>query len=253
MRVFETDAPHFAFVALWLLAGGLALAWNSRVAAHLVAVAAVPWWMASAFQAPLDFRPSFVLANGAALLFGGGIALAASPWPRAARAGSVLSTYGAFSLAGVAILEATLANEVFRYHAGLANHPLWTISCGVAGVILAFAATATTRRPGTIFAASAIGLVLAAAALWTPRQLGEPWLAYAALLCAMLCLVVSGMPDATRPRIIAGWLGIAGVIAAITWAVKGSLLSRSIFLAGAGMVAVVLALVLNRFVPRTRE
>ena len=68
-----------------------------------------------------------------------------------------------------------------------------------------------------------------------------------------LSRVVSGMPDATRPRIIAGWLGIAGVIAAITWAVKGSLLSRSIFLAGAGMVAVVLALVLNRFVPRTRE
>jgi uncharacterized membrane protein len=253
MRVFETDVPHFAFVALWLLAGGLALAWNSRVAAHLVALAAIPWWIASSFQGHLDFRPSFVLANGAALLFGGGIALAASPWPRAARAGSVLSTYGAFSLAGVAILEATLANEVFRYHAGLANQPPWMISCGVAGVILAFAATATTRRAGTIFAASAIGLVLAAAALWTPRQLGEPWLAYAALLCAMLCLVVSGMLDAARPRIVAGWLGIAGVIAAITWAVKGSLLNRSIFLAGAGMVAVVLALVLNRFVPRTRE
>jgi len=253
MRIFETDVPHFAFVALWLLAGGLALAWNSRVAAHLVAVAALPWWMTSAFQAPLDFRPSFVLANGAAFLFGGGIALAASPWSRAARVGSVLSTYGAFSLAGVAILEATLANEVFRYHAGLANHPLWTISCGVAGVILAFAATAATRRPGTMFAASAIGLVLAAAALWTPRQSGEPWLAYAALLCAMLCLVVSGMLDAARPRIVAGWLGIAGVIAAITWAVKGSLLNRSIFLAVAGIVAVVLALVLNRFVPRTRE
>ena len=44
---------------------------------------------------------------------------------------------------------------------GLANQPLWTISCGVAGVILAFAATATTRRAGTAFAAGAIGLVLA--------------------------------------------------------------------------------------------
>ena len=253
MRVIETDVPHFAFVAPWLLAGGLALAWNSRVAAHLVAVAALPWWLASAFQAPHDFRPSFILANGAALLFGGGIALAASPWPRAARAGSVLSTYGAFSLAGVAILEATLANEVFRNYAGLANQPLWTTSCGVAGVILAFAATATTRRAGTAFAAVAIGLVLAAVALWMPRQSGEPWLAHAALLCAMLCLVVSGMLDAARPRIVAGWLGIAGVIAAITWAVKGSLLNRSIFLAVAGIVAVVLALVLNRFVPRTRE
>jgi uncharacterized membrane protein len=253
MRVVETDVPHFAFVALWLIASGLALAWNSRVVAHLVAVAALPWWMASAFQAPHDFGPSFILANGAALLFGGGIALAASPWPRAAQAGSALSTYGAFSLAGVAILEAALANEVFRNYAGLANQPLWTISCGVAGVILAFAATATTRRAGTIFAASAIGLVLAAVALWMPRQSGEPWLAYAALLCAMLCLVVSGMLDDVRPRIVAGWLGIAGVIAAITWAVKGPLLNRSIFLAVAGIVAVVLALVLNRFVPRTRE
>jgi uncharacterized membrane protein len=253
MRVVETDVPHFAFVALWLIASGLALAWNSRVVAHLVAVAALPWWMASAFQAPHDFRPSFILANGAALLFGGGIALAASPWPRAAQAGSALSTYGAFSLAGVAILEAALANEVFRNYAGLANQPLWTISCGVAGVILAFAATATTRRAGTIFAAGAIGLVLAAVALWMPRQSGEPWLAYAALLCAMLCLVVSGMLDDVRPRIVAGWLGIAGIIAAITWAVKGSLLNRSIFLAVAGIVAVVLALVLNRFVPRTRE
>jgi uncharacterized membrane protein len=253
MRVIETDVPHFAFVAPWLLAGALALAWNSRVAAHLVAVAALPWWMASAFQAPLDFRPSFILANGAALLFGGGIALVASPWSRAARAGSVLSIYGAFSLAGVAILEATLANEVFRAGAGLANQPLWTISCGVAGVILAFAATATTRRAGTAFTAVAIGLVLAAVALWTPPQSGEPWLAYAALLCAMPCLVVSGMLDAVRPRIVAGWLGIAGVIAAITWAVKGSLLNRSIFLAVAGMVAVVLALALNRFVPRSRE
>ena len=69
----------------------------------------------------------------------------------------------------------------------------------------------------------------------------------------MLCLVVSGMLDAARPRIVAGWLGIAGVIAAITWAVKGSLLNRSIFLAVAGSFAVVLALVLNRFVPRSRE
>ena len=253
MRVFETDVPHFAFVAFWLLAGGLALAWNSRVAAHLVAVAAFPWWIASSIQPNFDFRPSFVLANGAALLFGCGIALAATAWDRAARAGSVLSTYGAFSLAGVAILEAAMANEAFRNQTGLANQPLWMIACGIAGVIFAFAATAATRRAGTAFAAIAIGLVLAAAALWTPRPSGEPWLAYAALLCAMLCIVVSGMLDDARPRIVAGWLGIAGVIAAITWAVKGSLLNRSIFLAVAGMVAVVLALMLNRFVPRTRE
>jgi hypothetical protein len=237
----------------WLVAGGLALAWNSRVAAHLVAVAALPWWIASAFQSHSDFRPVFVLASGAALLFGSALALVASPWQRVAQAGSALSSYGAFSLAGVAIVGATLANAGFRQSMGIADQPLWAISCGIAGVILAVAAAATTRRAGTAFAAAAIGLVLVAMALWTPEQSGEPWLAYAALLCAMLCLVVSGMLDAARPRIVAGWLGIAGVIAAITWAVKGSLLKRSIFLATAGIIAVVLAFVLNRLMPRSRE
>jgi len=31
------------FVLIWLLAAGLTLAWNSRVAAHLVSAAALPW------------------------------------------------------------------------------------------------------------------------------------------------------------------------------------------------------------------
>ena len=85
-------------------------------------------------------------------------------------------------------------------------------------------------------------------------QAGEPWLMYALCLCAMVSLAVSGMLDDARPRIVAGWLGIAGVIAAITWGVKGlALLRRSVFLAVAGAVAVVLAIVLNRLLPRTKQ
>ena len=60
--------PHFSFAVFWLIAAGLALAWKSRVAAHLVALAALPWWIAEALQPGL--APSFVLAYGAALLFG---------------------------------------------------------------------------------------------------------------------------------------------------------------------------------------
>jgi hypothetical protein len=105
--------------------------------------------------------------------------------------------------------------DLFRISAGAASQPPWAISCGVAGALLALAAAATTRRAGVAIAGSVIGLVLVAAAAWTPRQAGEPWLAYAVELGAMLCLVVSGMIDAARPRIIAGWLGIAGVIAAL--------------------------------------
>jgi hypothetical protein len=238
-------------VAIWLVAAGLALAWNSRVAAHLVALAALPWWIAAAFQRGLE--PTSVLADGAALLFGTGLALAAAPWQRASSAGAVLSSYGAFSLAGVAILEVTTANDVFRVQFWAASQPMWAGLCGLAGVIVAFAAAGTTRRAGAAFAGTAIGLVLLAAATWTSPKEGEPWLAYALEICAMLCLVVSGMLDAARPRIIAGWLGIAGVIAGITWAVKGSLLRRSTFLAMAGAAAVALATVLNRLLPRANE
>jgi len=59
--------------------------------------------------------------------------------------------------------------------------------------------------------------------------------------------------DDVRPRIVAGWLGIAGVIGGITWAVKGSLLRRSAFLAAAGIIAVVFASALNRMLPRAER
>ncbi len=81
----------------------------------------------------------------------------------------------------------------------------------------------------------------------------EPWLAYALALTAMLCLVVSGMLDDVRPRIVAGWLGLAATIAAVTWAVKGSLLRRAVFLAVSGLVAVALASLLGRLIGRERR
>ncbi|MGX4768588.1 DUF2157 domain-containing protein [Bradyrhizobium guangdongense] len=253
MRIYDApDSLHLPFVLVWLAAAGLAFAWNSRVAAHLVALATIPWWVATSFR--FDFhgdQPSFVLANGAALLFGAGLAISAAPSPRAQRLGTVLSIYGAFALAIVAFLEVTTVDDLFRLRTGAtAAQPMWAVSCGVAGVALALASAGLTRRLGEILAACAIGLTLLAAPIWPASAGGEPWFAYAALLCAMLCLVVSGVLDDVRPRIAAGWLGIGGVIAGITWAVKGSLLRRSVFLAVSGIIAVVFASVLNRLLPR---
>jgi uncharacterized membrane protein len=253
MRTY--DAPeilHLPFVAVWLAAAALVFAWNSRVAAHLVALALLPWWIATSLRFELDgAQPSFLLAGGAALLFGAGLAIAAMPSPRALRLGSVLSAYGALSLAAVAFLEVTTVDDIIRLRTAKASaQPPWAIACGAAGVILALVSAAVTRRTGEVLAAGAIGLVLLAAPLWPAPASGEPWLAYAALLCAMLCLVVSGMLDDVRPRIVAGWLGIAGVVAGITWAVKGSLLHRSVFLAVAGVAAVAFATALGRLLPR---
>ena len=154
----------------------------------------------------------------------------------------------------MAALEETTVDDIIRNRTGaVAGQPLWAILCGVAGVILAFVSATRTRRTGEILAAGAIGLVLLAAPLWPVATAGEPWLAYAALLCAMLGLVVSGVLDGVRPRLVAGWLGIAGVIAGITWAVHGSLLGRSAFLAAAGVVAVVFANALNTALPRAER
>jgi uncharacterized membrane protein len=246
------DGPHLPFVALWLLAGALALIWKSRVAAHLVTLATFPWWIATATQLDLhDLQPLFFFANGAALLLGGGLALAATPWQRAREAGGVLSSYGAFALAGVAVLEVIAANDVLRPGLDASLQPSWAIACAVAATVAAFAVGILRRQAGATFAGGAMALVLLAAVAWTWPHSGEPWPAYAALLCAMLCLVVSGMLDASRARMVAGWLGIAGVIGGITWAVKGSLLRRSAFLAAAGVVAIAMAIGLNRLLPRS--
>ncbi|MGY8710782.1 DUF2157 domain-containing protein [Bradyrhizobium sp. 18BD] len=256
MRIYDApDVLHLPFVVAWLIAAALAFAWNSRVAAHLVAIAVLPWWIATSLRFDFDAaQPSFVLANGAALLFGAGLAIAAARSPRAGRLGAVLSVYGAFALAIVAFLEVTTVDDLFRFRTGAASaQPLWAILCGAAGVVLALVSAALTKRTGEILAACAIGLVLLAAPIWPASAAGESWFAYAALLCAMLCLVVSGMLDDVRPRIVAGWLGIAGVIAGITWAVKGSLLRRSAFLAAAGVIAVVFSTALNRALPRAQR
>ena len=257
LRIIDLhDGPHLPFVALWLVAGALALFWNSRVAAHLVAMAALPWWITTAAELDLhDLEPFFVLANGAALLLGGGLALAATPWQRTREAGGVLSSYGAFLLAGVAALEVIAGNDVLNPGSNAGLQPVWAIACGVAATIAAFAVGVLRRHAGASFAGAAMALILLAAVVWPLRQTGEPsgepWLAYAVVLSAMLCLVVSGMLDGNRARMVAGWLGIAGVIGGITWAVKGSLLRRSVFLAAAGLVAIALAAGLNRVLPRS--
>ena len=249
-RVLDDGGPpHLPFVAFWFLGAAVALAWNSRAASHLLAVAAVVWWFTAAIALDrFDAGPPLILADGAALLLGAGLVMANAPreWPRIF--GEVLANYGAFALAGAAAVGVASFND--PYSAAVARAPLWAAGCGVVGAMLAFAAAALGRRDGPAFAGIASGLALIGATAWVRPQAGEPWFAYALELVGMLCLVVSGMRDAARPRLVAGWLGLAGVIAAITWAVKGSLLRRSVFLAVAGAIAVVLAVLLGRLWPK---
>ena len=243
-RVFDAGDPHLLFVPFWALSAILALAWNSRVAAHLVTLAALAWWWAAAFGVTQN---PFIIADGAALLLGAGLFLAHSHSPSTSLPsfGITLSIYGAFALAALAAL-AVLAPLT----SGDADPPAWAAGCGLAGMVLAFSTAAVGPRSGSIFAGISIALVLAIANRLVQPAIGGPWLAYALQLVAMLSLVVSSMLDGARARTVAGWLGLATVIASITWAVNGSLLGRSIFLGAAGAAAIALAMLLGRMVPK---
>jgi uncharacterized membrane protein len=149
MHAFEArNVLHIPFAVFWLAAACLAIAWNSRVAAHLVAVASLPWWFSAALESGGN-EQLFVLATGAALLLGSGLALGEASLPRISGFGSVCSSYGAFLLAGCS--AAGVSFELFRMTGGGVGQPPWAIACGVAGVIFATVAAATTRRAGPIY------------------------------------------------------------------------------------------------------
>jgi hypothetical protein len=121
------------------------------------------------------------------------------------------------------------------------------LALGIVAMALPFVAALLGRRVGPALAGASIGLaLLVVSGRLRASGLDEPWLLYAVALASMVCLVISGMLDDMRPRVVAGWIGLACVIAAITWAVRGSLLERAAFLAAAGVVAVVLASLLGR-------
>ena len=234
------DTPHLPFVGFWLVAAGLALLWNSAPARHLVAVAALVWWAETGVNAG---NPTFVWAAGTALVLGAAL-LAQTHGPEPVRAlGETGAAYANFATA------AALAVAVGDLSRAPVLSP-WLIGCGVLGVVLAAAASMLVRRPSLILQSAAIALMLLAGASSRQDFAGSEWLTDAAALAAPLCLIVSGMLDDTRARVAAGWIGLAVVIAAITWAVRASLLGRSLFLALAGGAAILLALALGRLLPR---
>jgi uncharacterized membrane protein len=252
MRVSEYSDIHLPFIGFWLIAAFLAVVWNAAPSRHLVALAAVAWWLEAGygFDRSGYVAPIFAVAAGFSLMLGAGLALASRGSEQSAAFGLTLSHYGALALAMT--LAALIA--IGYGPSSSASISVFVIGLGALGAVLAFAATAIAGRAGPALAGAAIVLTLAVT--WSmigAQRLEDPWLIYALALAAMLCLVVSGMLDDVRPRVVAGWIGLACVIAAITWAVQGSLLRRAVFLAAAGLVAIGLASVLGRIRPRVRR
>jgi uncharacterized membrane protein len=250
MRIDEMSNIHPQFAIFWLIAAGLALTWQTTAARHLVAVAA----LVGAFLATVGVTqgriasPNFTLVALVSFMIGAGLLLTTRASAGVRGFGLTLSTYGCFGLAiGLAGTVAEFSRPVSD------NLPYPILGIAAAAPLLAFAATSADRA-GSALAGIAIALALVMTSGLVPTAAAEePWLAYALALTAMLCLVVSGMLDDVRPRIVAGWLGLAGTIAAVTWAVKGSLLRRAVFLAVSGLVAVALASLLGRLIGRERR
>lgn len=248
VRTFDfDDVPHLLFIAFWLAAVALAIAWNSVPARHLVSIAILVWWITTSIRlSGLDSdAPIPILAAGASLVLG--IAFMVQiRGPESVRAlGVTAADYGAFALA--VVLPLIVSNLFGRWPT---DFPPWTAGCGIVGLALAIAASVLARRPSFAVASAAIALSLFAAAARRQGFPGGEWSSYATAIAAVLCLIVSGMLDEARPRVVAGWIGFAAVIATITWAVQATLITRSLFLAVAGAAAVLLALALGRLLPR---
>jgi uncharacterized membrane protein len=248
MRVDETSDVHPQFAIFWVIAAMLALTWNTTVARHLVSVAAIAGAVLAAVgvaQARMG-NANFAFIALVALMVGGGLLLTTRTSAAVRAFGLTLSTYGSFGLA------VGLAGIVVAFYRPTGNEVLYpVVAIALAAVVFAFAAAVIGQSGGAALAGISLTLaVVVASGLIATAAAEEPWLAYALALTAMLCLVVSGMLDDVRPRIVAGWLGLAATIAAVTWAVKGSLLRRAVFLAVSGLVAVALASLLGRLIRR---
>jgi hypothetical protein len=249
MRVTEVaDVPHMPFLAFWLVGAALAVIWNSPVARHLVGVAALGWLL-TIFIGMIDrnlINPVLQTAGWTTVLLGGGLIMTDLKSDPLRTLGLTLSTYGSFALALV------LAPVGFDdYLSRTPISPDSGLIAGIAADVVLLAIAVARRRAGQAFAWLAMLLASIVAAGWAGyAALPQPWTAYALALASMLCLVVSGMLGDVRPRVVAGWLGLGLMIAGITWAVKGSLLRRAVFLAVAGSSAVVLALLFSRLAPK---
>ena len=249
VRVTEAaDAPHMPFLAFWLVGAALAVIWNSPVARHLVGVAALGWLL-TIFIGMIDrhlINPVLQTTGWTTVLFGGGLIMADLKSGPLRALGLTLSIYGSFALA---LVLAPVGFDDYLSRTPIA--PDSGLIAGIAADVVLLAMAVARRRIGQAFAWLAMLLAVIAAAGWAGADyLPHPWTAYALALASMLSLVVSGMLDDVRSRVVAGWIGLGLMIAGITWAVKGSLLRRAVFLAAAGSSAVVLAALLSRLVPK---
>jgi uncharacterized membrane protein len=247
--IFEAEeVPHLPFVVFWLLAACLAVASNSAPARHLVAAAAVIWWVMTAIGLPgaVWNQPGSLTVLGAAFLLGAGLLLSGLGPDSLRVFGRTLATYAVFAFA---IASATLL--IVTSGAIARTEPRWLLSCGIIGAVLAGSAAIVARRAGPALLALAIGLELViVTGLVQPARDAEPYLVYLFAIVAMLSVVIAGALDELRPRVVAGWLGLGLTLAAITWLVRGSLIERAFFLAAAGAAAVGLAMLLGRIVPQ---
>jgi uncharacterized membrane protein len=245
VRFDEFHEPHFSFVVFWLITAGIAVIWNAPSARHLVSLAALAWWIMAGLHYASFFRfePFVITAAGGALLIGAGLMLANLGDQGLRRFGAILSNYG--TLMFVVVVAMTIVGILGTRPQTI---PTWVMTCGIAGIVLAIAGAVLGRNIGAavVVIALVIGLALEAGLFGSMRAKDDPWLGYALVLIAMLSIVVSGMLDGLRPRVVAGWIGLATTLATITWAMEGSLLSRAVFLGLAGAVAVGLAVGLGR-------
>lgn len=236
----------WAFWPFWTALAALALVWENTAARHLSALAFFGWWgvvavhLLNVGRYGLNLAPQF---TGAALGLGLALLVEAYGGKRLRAFAAVFADYAVFATA-FALASAMTLGVVNGRGVGLAHWPAWMVVASMFGGVALLAAS-LRLRPWQAPAAYAGALALTALML----QFGSlDMVARGALaLAAAVLMLIAGASGDRRPRLVAGWLAFAAVVAYLVWSLGGGLLDRALLLALASFATMGVAALLRKF------
>lgn len=239
--------PHWAFWPFWASLAVLVLVWENPATRHLSSLAFFGWWGVVAVHLLNVGRFGPVVAPqfaGAALGLGAALLADAYGGKRLRALAAVFADYAVFATAFVLASGLALGFVGGSRGVGFAHWPAWIIVASTLGGVALLAAGLRLRpwQPPAAYAGAlaltALMLQLGSASMMTRGAL--------ALAAAMLMLIAGASGD-RRPRLVAGWLAFAAVVAYLVWSLGGGLLDRALLLALASFATMGVAALLRKF------
>lgn len=238
---------HLAFWPFWAALAVLALVWQSPAARHLSALIFFGWWDVVAvhlLNAGRDSPHVAPIFAGAALGLGLALLVEGHGAKRLRAFAAVFADYAVFALAFALASGLALGFIGGGRGVGFAHWPAWLVVVSMLGVVALLVAS-LRLRPWQAPAAYAGALALTALMLHFGAL--DMVVRGALALAAAVLMLIAGASGDRRPRLVAGWLAFAAVVAYLVWSLGGGLLDRALLLALASFATMGVAALLRKF------